>query len=407
MRYDFLIIGSSGMQGRIVARDLWERGHRIALADLYREGSARLLARDRRIPFERIDLRKGDEAASLIGRMNAPIVVNCAEGDWNAEVYRACLAAKRHVIDLGSDIPMTREQLAMGTAFRRVGCTAITGCGSTPGINNVMLRAIADRLDRMHTVEAGFAWNAYPKRFVVPFSIESIIEEFTEPAPAIEDGEWVYHTPLETIITKRLREIGSQRCFIVRHPETLTFFQAYKRNGLRNLRFYAGFPRYCIDVIQMLIALKLGSKEPIEFEGRAIRPVEALARMLQRVEQPPDYRETEVLWVAVAGVRGRRPVRMRMECVVPTLPGWEDAGCNIDTGFPAAIIARMIADQRIRERGSFAPEQVVPTTELFRELALCGMTFYEDGVPLAFPGVPPRRPVSRRAKRVHHQRRRR
>lgn len=370
------------MQGRIVSRDLAERTYRLALADLYRDGSERLLERDPKIPFTYIDLRRAREAAAFIARTDAPIVINCAEGDWNLDVFRACLAAKKHVIDLGSDVPMTKAQLALSSAFRRAGLTAITGCGSTPGINDVMLRSIVQRLDRVATIEVGFAWDSNIKRFLVPFSIESIIEEFTEPAPAIEDGKWVYHRPLDTIVEREFRAIGKQRCFIVRHPETYTFYHAYRRNGLKHLRFYAGFPAHSFNVIAMLAEQGLGSKEPITIDHAEIRPVDAVSRTLQQLPMPEGYRETENLWVYVVGRLGRKTVRIRMECIVPTLPGWEDAGCNIDTGFPASIIAQMIHDGRIRKRGSFAPGAVVPIAPFFSALRDRGMTIYENGKPL-------------------------
>lgn len=379
MRYDFLIIGSSGMQGRIVSRDLAERTYRLCLADLYRDGSERLLERDTKIPFTYIDLRRARETAAFIARTDAPIVINCAEGDWNIDIYRACLAAKKHVIDLGSDVPMTKMQLALSPAFRRAGLTAITGCGSTPGINDVMLRSIVQRLDRVHTVEVGFAWDSNIKRFLVPFSIESIIEEFTEPAPAIEDGKWVYHQPLDTIEEREFRAIGKQRCFIVRHPETYTFHHSYRRNGLKNLRFYAGFPAHAFNVIAMLAELGLGNKESITIDKAEIRPVDAVARTLQRLPMPDGYREIENLWVHVVGKIGRTTKRVHMECIVPTLHDWADAGCNIDTGFPASIIAQMIHDGRIRKRGSFAPGAVVPIEPFFSALRERGMTFYENG----------------------------
>ena len=68
-----------------------------------------------------------------------------------------------------------------------------------------------------------------------------------------------------------------------------------------------------------------------------------------------------------------------MECIVNTLPGWEDAGCNIDTGIPAAIIARMVMDGRITARGSYPPGPVVPTEEFFKELRARDMVVYQNG----------------------------
>ena len=70
---------------------------------------------------------------------------------------------------------------------------------------------------------------------------------------------------------------------------------------------------------------------------------------------------------------------MLMECLVPHVKGWEMHGCNIDTGFPAVIIAKMIKDGVIRECGSFAPEAIVPERPFFAELRKKGLEVYENG----------------------------
>jgi len=68
-----------------------------------------------------------------------------------------------------------------------------------------------------------------------------------------------------------------------------------------------------------------------------------------------------------------------MECVVPPIPGWESAGCNIDTGMPASIIAQMILDGDIKTNGSFAPGPAIPALKFFQELKKRGMVVYQDG----------------------------
>ena len=76
-----------------------------------------------------------------------------------------------------------------------------------------------------------------------------------------------------------------------------------------------------------------------------------------------------------------------MECIAPTLDGWEDAGCNIDTGISASIIAQMIKKDIIKERGSFSPEAVVPTELFFEELAKKQMFIYENNKIINRPAV--------------------
>lgn len=380
MKYDFLVIGSSGMQGRIVVRDLLESGYRIYCADFYKDGSEKNLNHFKGTPFSHIDLREKGSLRDLLKEVDAPIVVNCAQEDWNDAVYRACLEAKKHVIDLGSDIAMTKEQLSMHDDFKKADLVAITGCGSTPGINNVMMMHASQFFDEIDTIEIGFAWDSNVKKFYVPFSMPGIIGELTDPAPILENSKWHKKDPKETEVVREFREIGTQKCYIVDHPETYTFSVDYAHLKPKNIRFYSGFPDHSLETLNKLIELGFGDYELLLFEKMHIRPVDAMARILTRLPRPEEYTEKENLWVEVSGKNKKGDILiMRMECIVYTLPGWADAGCNIDTGLPASIMAQMILDGRIKARGSFAPDMAVPSDEFFKELKKKGMTVFQDG----------------------------
>lgn len=275
---------------------------------------------------------------------------------------------------------MTKHQLGMHEDFKKAGLVAITGCGSTPGINNVMMKHASQFFQEIDTIELGFAWDSNIKKFYVPFSVPSIIEELTAPAPIIENGVWLEKNPPETEVIREFREIGSQKCYLVTHPETYSFSVDYANLKPKNIRFYAGFPDHSLETLRKLIELGFSDEKLLPFEKISIRPVDAMARILTRLPRPEGYTERENLWVEISGKDKAGDILIkRMECIVFTLPGWADAGCNIDTGLPASIIAQMIKDGRITARGSFAPDMAVPCPEFFKELRKKGMTVYEDG----------------------------
>lgn len=368
------------MQGKIVARDLLENGQSVFLADLLDDGAKIIQAKFPNVPFEHINLFNLHSTVELIKKVRPKVVINCAEAECNLTVYKACLEALVHVIDLGSGIPMTKKQLAMGPYFHEAGLIAITGCGSTPGINNVALHHAHTFFDSLHSVEAGFVWDSNIKEFVVPFSIMSIICEFTDMAPYIEDGKWYTKNPLDTVEEREFREIGKQKIFLVRHPETYTFFFYNQNDGLKNVHYYAGFPDHSFNkIVEFIKTGQADDKKIIVVDGHEMTPLEQLSLSLRNKPFPLGYTEKENLWVKVTGTKNGEPKEMLMETVVRTLPGWEDAGCNIDTGMPASIIAQMIADGRITARGSHAPGPVVPVREFFKELRKRKMDVYQDG----------------------------
>ena len=369
------------MQGRIASRDLLENGFSVAFADIEEEGSKKMLGRfSERTAFFKIDIRDLDAVADLIKKTNVRAVLNCAEGDWNLSVYRAALLSGVSVLDLGSDIPMTKDQIELDSQFKEKDLVAITGVGSTPGVNNIMLHfAIHKHFDSVHSIEAGFAWDSNVKKFVVPFSMQSIVEEFTEPASYIDEGSWLKIDPRESGVRMKFRDIDEQTFMIVRHPETYTFNLHYKNDGLKNLKYYAGFPDHSRVVIENLIDLGLGSKEKRVINGVEVRPVDLLTSVFRDLKFPEGYTEKENLWVKIHGEKSGEQKELLMECIVNTLPGWEDAGCNIDTGMPASIMTQMVLDGRIKERGSFEPGPVVPAEDFFAEIGKRSMVVYDNG----------------------------
>src|SRR3989338_4930154 len=116
-----------------------------------------------------------------------------------------------------------------------------------------------------------------------------------------------------------------------------------------------------------MIEWRLGSEETLKVDGINVKPIEVLTESLKNLEIPEGYKETENLWVEIIGKKNKKPKQILMECIVPTLKGWEEAGCNIDTGMPASIMAQMIKNGVIKERGSYAPEFVVPPEPFFKE----------------------------------------
>ncbi len=379
MKFDFIVLGATGMQGRIVSKDLLENGYSVLLCGRDKSKILSLLKKYDKCNFAYVDIRDINNALRLIKKAGANIVVNCMEGDWNLYTLNACIKSKVSCIDLGSEIWMTKKQLALGPVLKNKDLICITGCGSVPGVGNVMLRHAAQKLDTIKSIEVGFEWNSNIKQFVVPFSIKSIIEEFTDPAPIVESSKFVVKKPLDSVIVDHHRKVGKQKCFFVRHPETFTFYHYFKDKGVKNIRFYAGFPQHSFEKIMSMIELGLGGKEEMSFGGIKIRPIDFLTEVLKKIKIPEGYKETEDLWVKVEGKKGGKDKRILMECIVPTVKGWEEAGCNIDTGMPASIMAQMIKEGVIKERGSFAPEGVIQPEPFFRELKDRKMVVLENG----------------------------
>ncbi len=381
MKFDFAVFGATGMQGRIVTKDLLKNGYSVLMCGRDKNRVRDYLKKyNQKTSFAYTDLGDIKSAVKVIKNSGTKVVITCAEEYWDLNALKVCIEAGAHSIDLGSTVPMAKQQLALDPLLKKKNLIHITGCGSIPGIGNVMLRYAYDKFDKIDTIKFGFAWNSNIKKFVVPFSIQSIIQEFTMPALYFRNGKIKEQPALSSIENIYHRAIGKQKEFkIGHHPETYTFYSYCKSKGVKNIELYASFPDHSLDKILTMMELGFGSKKPINYNGTKIVPVNFLTELLKRIKYPLGYTETENLWVLIQGKHKGKKREILMECIVPPLKGWEDAGCNIDTGMPASIIAQMIFNGIISEPGAHSPEDIVPIEPFFKELRKRKMLVYENG----------------------------
>jgi saccharopine dehydrogenase (NAD+, L-lysine-forming) len=377
MQHDFVVIAANGIQGKIASRDLLESGHSVLLCanDDYQ---LEKLLDFKKSDFALIDLRRMDRAKRIVKRSGANVVVNCAIDDFNLAVTKMALELGLNYIDLGSEEAMFYDQLKLHRDFKEKQILGISGIGSTPGINNIMLRYVRPQFDKIDTVHLGFAWDSNMPVFVTPFSIDAIAYEFTDKAKILENGKFVEKAPDECQVDYYYKSIGKQRTCYTRHIEHHTFYDYLKDMGIKNISVFSSFPPHSYSAIKKMIELGFTSKEPIDFDDKSIKPLEYTTEVLRRLQIPEGYIEKENVWLKIFGTKGREKKTVEMDCVAGTLPGWEDATCNIDTGFPASILAQMIKNNQIPEKGFFSPEFVVPPEPFFAELGKRKIWIYEN-----------------------------
>lgn len=378
MRYDFVIIAANGIQGRIVSRRILEDGYSALLCanDDYKMDK---LIEYPKADFTLIDLRRMDRVRRVVKKSGATVVVNCAIDDFNLDVTKMALDLGVNYIDLGSEEKMLYDQLALDKAFKEKNIIGITGMGSTPGITNVMLHYIRPQFDTIHTVHVGFAWDSNLPVFVVPFSIDAISYEFVEPAKMLENGEFIHKYPEEADVDYYYKTIGKQKTRYTKHIEHHSFYEYLKDMNIQNISVFSSFPSHSYIPLKTLVDLGFTSKESIIVDGAPVRPLDFTSELMRHISIPEEYTEKENLWLKVFGEKNGEKKEAQMDCTAGTLPGWEDATCNIDTAFPAAIAAEMIFHEKIPEKGLFSPETVIPPELFFTELAKNKLWVYENG----------------------------
>ncbi len=376
-KYDFIIFGGTGQQGGICARDLLESGYSILLVGR-NKNSVKKLLKNKKTGFMSVDLRNENEIAKAIKASGADIVVNCAELTFNIPIMKACIKTRKSLTDLGGLQKVTVEQFKLHNQFKKAEIINITGCGSTPGIINVMAKHAVEKLDKVDTIQLGFAWNSNIKKFVIPYSIPSIFYEISREPITFHNGRFVKEKRMSCKGTFNFKEVGKQTVYCIVHSEVYSFSKHFKEKGIKNIHYMAGFPEHSIKPIETLMNLGFGSEKKISVNRQEIVPLDFTVNVLKKIPVPKGYKEVENLWANIYGNIKGKNVKIRLNCIVKTLKGWEKAGSNVDTGRTISIMSQMLKKGMIREKGVYAPEAVIPCGPFFKELSRRKMYVYEN-----------------------------
>jgi len=377
------VLGGAGAMGRATVFDLTRSGVDVRLLDAD-AGAARKIARrygNGRAEAGAVDARDPSALAERIG--GAAVLINAGPYVFNLPVMEAALQAGCHYVDLGGLFHTTRRQLRLDARFRRAGLLAVLGMGSAPGILNVLARAAADGLRRVTALRCyngGADFTRYAAPVAFGFAPATVLDEFTLPPMVFENGRFRATRPLSGGEDFHF-ELGLQKVHRSLHSEVATLPLSYKRKGLRECFFKIAYDPVLIERLNLLIDLGLTAREP---GLRGIAPRDVLLDCFKRLPPPPDFvDDRDSLALVAVGEDARGPVEVRYDVTAGPQRRPSLSAVARDTGFPPAIVARMIMQGRIRERGVRPPERCVPVEPFFAALR-------ERGLP---PRVSVRRPA--------------
>lgn len=371
-----IVLGGAGAMGRIAARTLTEYDDvdRITIADYNADRAhevAAALKRDN-IAVKQIDVNDSERLEELVRGAN--VVLNAVEYVYNMPVLRACIQEHVHYADLGGLFHMTRKLLALSEEARAAGITAIVGMGGTPGVTNVLARAAVDQLERVDSVKVQLGCSddtPSTAPLVAPYSIRTILDEFTKQPQVFQDGEWYPQQPLsgqEEIVFPL--PVGRATAIYSLHSECALFPLSFRDKGIKHVSFKIAFPGDFLTKLKFLVDLGFGSDEPINVRGQRVSPRETLAKLLELAPaEDVEPRDCDVLRVVAAGTAGGQPVEITNQIVVLPYKRWGISAGALDTGVPLAIAGVMLGRGEITERGVLGPEQCVPVAPFLRELA--------------------------------------
>jgi len=367
-----LVLGGTGGMGQGVARDLikQEQIKKVILGDINTDPSRvqDKLRASGKISLSKIDVNDHGGLVSVI--RNSDVVINCAGPFYKTAVTvaRAAVEAKVNYIDICDDYEATDILFSsdIDKAAKEAGITVLTGMGSDPGTNNVIVKWYANQLERVDEIAlfwvvsiaelAGAAWDHGLHMTIgkIPQYLDGKLE-YVEGGTGEETAEF-----LEPLGTCRVRYVG--------HPQPLTI-PRYIKGVKRVIIKGALIPSWVDELIKEQRETGFLSEEPVEVKGAKVAPYDLTLRLWGAIPNNRDKGPfASGLKVIVKGERKGKQVTYTADIVGRMAPG---------TGLPASIAALMLDAGDVTVKGVVAPEGCIDPGKFLAALLQRGAKIYQ------------------------------
>ncbi len=335
---------------------------------------ARAQKDERAVPVP-IDAR---DSTALVREMKQwDCVINSTWYDMNVPIMEAAIQAGIHYCDLGGLYHQTLRQLKLDKRAKDAGVVCVLGIGSTPGTMNVMAMYGASKLDTVHKVllrsSGAVVSGGEPGKFVPPYAIRTIFDEFSMDAPILRKGRIRFVPALSGLERSEfMPPVGVVEGYYTIHSELATLPQTIGK-GVQEMDFIVAFPPEFRQTIATLVHLGLASREEAVVEGGKVRPYDVTSSVIDALPKPKEPElDLDIQRCIVVGERAGNPVTLRYEAVTWPHKKWNVGGGVVDTGVPPSIAAQWMVKGRTRERGVIPPELAFEPVPYFKELAARG-----------------------------------
>ena len=365
----------AGMVGSIIARDL---AGDPEIEVLSCDHSTASLARVAQHGIATAELDVGNPAALRAVIANSAAVVNAVPGFLGYRTLETIIGASVPVVDIAF---MPEDFFTLNDLARQHNVPAVVDFGVAPGMSNVLVgraTSLLEEVVRCEIVVGGLPRRrSLPWEYTAPFSPVDVLEEYTRPARLVEYGQVVEKQALSEIEELELPIVGTLEAFNTDGLRTLiqTVDAPFMRE--RTLRY----PGYAAK-IKLLRDSGFLSTTPRRVKGQDVVPFDVTAALLfDAWKLAPDEPELTVMQVSVEGLVGGMTRRYTWDLYDEFDARTGMSSMARTTGFPAAIMARMLARGQVSLRGIIPPENVGAVTPLFeqlvKELASRGVHFAE------------------------------
>ncbi len=374
----YLLLGA-GLQGTAIAWDLLRQvDDTTGLAVVDRDQAALDRLGDRfgaepRLTLHRADVSASEALAPLFAA--ADCAISAVNYWFNDDLTALAIAGGAHFLDLGGNNDVVARQLARDDAARAAGVCVVPDTGLAPGLAGILGWYLADQLTPCDSVRlrvGGLPTRPQPPlNYQLVFSVQGLINEYIEDCVVIRGGQ-IGRVP------------GLSELETITFPEPFGELEAFQTSGgtstlpqsllgkVKNLDYKTIRYRGHCEQIRLLQDLGLTDSTPVQLDGAWIAPRALLAQRLEAM-LPVEGDDVVLLLAEAEGQHEGEPRRESIRIIDHNDPQTGLSAMMRMTGFPAAIIARLLASGEVTATGAHPQETVIPAVRMLDELSARGV----------------------------------
>ncbi|HVP22400.1 MAG TPA: saccharopine dehydrogenase family protein [Conexivisphaerales archaeon] len=360
------VLGAGGI-GSVAARDFasslpdWQ----VTLADLdlARAKSVSTAHRGGNLVAARLDAASGEGMVSFLKGFD--LVLSALPGSVGFAAAGACVEAGTDLVDVSfsPEDPFLLDDMA-----RSRGSLLVPDCGVAPGLSNALVgRAVAqlDEVDSVHVMVGGLPVEPSPPLgYVVTWSVEGLIDEYTRKARLIDNGRMKEVDALTGVERIDFPGVGPLDAFLTDGARTLFRTVPRVREMWEKTLRYPGH----VEVMSALRDLGLFDEKPREVDGVEVVPRRLTARLLEETLRVPGAEDLLAMRVEVSGRGGGTHRRFENFVLDYFDRATGTTAMARTTAFTASVVAQQVAMGNIEGSGVLTPEEIGMKADAFDRL---------------------------------------
>lgn len=316
------------------------------------------------VSWTRLDMADYDELVDTLKDFD--LAMGFLPGKLGHRLIKACIDAGTDLVDVSY---MSENPLTLNPEATQAGVTVVPDCGLAPGISNALVGHATEELDNVNSVSimvGGLPERPVPPLgYVITWSPESLIDEYTRKAGIVKRGKAVEVEALTGLEEIKFPKIGKLEAFYTDGLRTLLHTM---RNVCEMSEKTLRYPGHA-EKIRLLDAIGLFEEERIDVEGVDVSPRKLAVKLLASRLWRPEVKDIVALRVEVSGIRKGRKTRYVYHLLDYFDEKRKVTAMARTTAYPASIIAQLILKKAVKMKGVVPPEKIGADNELFESFS--------------------------------------